>query len=305
MVAPLDPETSVWLTWSLTGNFSAEVASTKGSPTFPSREIAARAELLLQEIQHKAKKAGGSQDEYVKAAVASIGGALRSLHTAYSGRKLNFDENEKLRIAYLKSAREMIRFGSKGIDFVKALPATAVPTGLGSVTISQVFHLADWQIVLLTLSLAGLSYVGYILLVRWGSRKQLQSYVDQDYERDLYYAQYLRRVRAILIALYEELQALYLASFAVNFVPNPPPADQIVNRALPAHGTMCPYVHKHKREGRITWDLWALCETGGDAAQHCELWEGERPATWPTNPTPRARFRLWTRGGGFLARERQ
>jgi len=37
--------------------------------------------------------------------------------------------------------------------------------------------------------------------------------------------------------------------------------------------TMCDYVHKHMKEGKITPKLWPLCEAGGKVAEEeCDLW---------------------------------
>jgi hypothetical protein len=39
--------------------------------------------------------------------------------------------------------------------------------------------------------------------------------------------------------------------------------------------TMCPYVHKHMNENKITANLWPMCETG-QGVRSCPIWEGQK-----------------------------
>jgi len=290
----LSPATAVWLTWALTGHFSSEFLSASQPPIFPSRDNAKLAEDVLEQIQKQTEDAGPPWNQYVAAAVVAIRGALRSLHTVYTGRKLNFDENEKLRQAYLDSAKEMVEFGKSATDFLKALPTTGIPTAAGYLYVSQVLRLSDLATLLLTLSFAGLSYGAYVVLLRWRARATLNSYIRQDYERDLYYRQYLQRVKIILISLYENLVALCQAARITVPVTVAVPSREIVEQTLPPIQPMCKYVHKHMSEGRIRWDLWAKCETGGIASRKCELWEGDEPLR--SHPRWYVRVMRWARG---------
>ena len=259
---------AVELTWAMTGSSAKESSS---------QTYAAAAEQNLKDIQQKAEKAGGQEQEYVTRAVASIRASIRSLDIAYKSRELNFQENEKLRSVSLDEVKALEEFGKTGGDFLKSLPTIAITTGAGVLTLNQVATLSDWQSWLLGIIFAGAGYLANLRLVKRSQRTKKRLYVDQDYERNQYYEHYLSRVKTTLISLHGDVERVHTAVFGQAYDPTAN-AIQVVDqvlRGVQAHA--CLYVHKHKREGRITPELWPRCETGGEAARSCPIWEGPPP----------------------------
>ena len=106
--------------------------------------------------------------------------------------------------------------------------------------------------------------------------------MTQDYERGLYYDQYVRRVAEILLGLFLDLERIHRRVFQDNFETDMTPAavEKIVKGTLAGvRPTLCRYTHKHMRENKITPELWTLCESGNlEAVGMCPLWEGQRDA---------------------------
>jgi hypothetical protein len=266
----LPPFTTIRLAWSLTGKFSQEAGS---------QEIAALAEQVLKDIQSRSQKSSDREQQYINGAISTIQSSLRSLDTIYKGRELNFKENGELRAVYLETVKENLEFGKRAQDFLKSLPTMTFVAGAGTVTLSQLIVLSPWQWVLLGLGLAGLGYMINVMIVHLTRRRQQQLYLEQDYERNLYYDQYVTRVRTALFSLYLDLDRIHWNSFGQSYPINPgQPAQDIVEDVVKGiRSSMCPYVHKHMSEHRVTPQLWARCESGGEGAKHCPLWEGSPP----------------------------
>jgi len=259
----LPPFTAVRLTWALTGQFPKDPES---------QNIYALADKVLKDIQGQAK--GGPEQEYVDGTVAIIMAGMRTLDTIYKGRELNFGENEKLRSVALDNARENLEFGKKAQDFIKSLPAMTVTTGTGVITASAL-GMDPLQLWMLGVGLAGLSYMVNLWIVRATYVRKQKLYLKQDYERNLYFEQYVTRVSTTLTSMYLDIDRVHERVFGQPY-PLEPPEDvsRIVEETLKGiRHTMCDYVHKHMREGKIAPRLWPLCETGGKAAEECELWE--------------------------------
>jgi hypothetical protein len=129
------------------------------------------------------------------------------------------------------------------------------------------------------LGLAGAGYIINLGIVRFTRRRQQQLYLEQDYERNLYYDQYVTRVRTALFSLYLDLDRIHANIFGQSYPINSgQSAQDIVEEVVKGiRSTMCPYVHKHMKEHRIIPTLWPRCETGGEGARHCPLWEGLPP----------------------------
>jgi hypothetical protein len=105
-------------------------------------------------------------------------------------------------------------------------------------------------------------------------------YVAQDYERGLYYEQYLSRVTAIILGLFLDLERIHRRVFGENYEIDVSPGTvrSIVDDTLAGVGsTFCPYVHKHFTDKKVTPELWTRCESGNpQAVRRCPFWEGKR-----------------------------
>jgi hypothetical protein len=254
------------MVWAITGRFTTDDSS---------QAIAQSAEDGLKAIEEEASTIGGAEKAYVTAAAATMRASLRSLDTAYKGRQLNFEENEKLRAAYLESVAETLEFGTKASDFIKTLPTMTV-SAAGGVTAAQIVGLSGGVLWAVGLALAALGYLVNVLAVRKARAKRQRLYVAQDYERSLYYDQYVTRVARILEGLLLDLERLHNRVFAQYFDAEHSPSvvTRMVGEVLAGvRPTFCPHVHKHIKEGNVTPELWALCETGDQGATHvCAHW---------------------------------
>lgn len=105
-------------------------------------------------------------------------------------------------------------------------------------------------------------------------------HIKQDYERNMYYEQYLARVQLILESLYTDIDQIHHNIFGAQYPdPDKERAPRLLAVIQPTH---CKYMHKHMMEGKITPKLWLLCETGTvereaqklkDRKQMCNRWE--------------------------------
>lgn len=260
----LPPVTAVRMVWARTGSFSDDLHS---------GQSAALVEAALKEIKDRAEK-DENERRYVISAISTMDASLRNLDIIYKGRQLNFNENEKLRTAYLASVNENLDFGNKTKDFLKSLPAMSIG-GAGSVTVAQYFKLSSIQLWGVGIALAGLGYVINLVIVRAMRRGKQMLYVRQDYERDLYYNQYLTRVATTLTALYLDLDRIHKNAFGQSY-PMDADVKVVVGEMLEGvRATFCNYIHKHMNEKKITPELWSLCETGKDT-ENCPFWEGKK-----------------------------
>ena len=237
------------------------------------------AESRLKDISRKAEKRGGEDERYVLGVIPTIEASLRSLDIIHKGRQLNFAENAKLRSAYLSSIEDSLNFGAKAQDFVKALPTMTIAGTTGTMLLSQSEKWNDTYAWLVGLLFAAIGYFINLYIIRFNRKRKQKYYVVQDYERTLYYEQYISRASIILKALYLELDNIHK-----NIFGEPYPIDKdadalleqkdVVERLLAGvRTTYCKYIHTHMREDKINVDLWAICEAGNDEAQEkCPFW---------------------------------
>lgn len=264
----LPPATAVRLSWARTGSFTND----------PNSQMAAQmAEQAVKDLKARSES-NDPEKEYVANAVAAMDASIRNLEIVYKGRNLNFEENSKLRKSYLESINESIQFGTKAKDFVKSLPAMAVTTA-GGVTLLDIIKDNGWNEPTLWgfgIALAGVGYLINLGAVRYARLKTQEHYVRQDYERDLYYQQYINRSKSILLGLYKDIERIHRKHFGAYYE-DVDQAAEVVNDVLKGvHTTSCPYVHLHMSQGIISPKLWPMCEAGvGEAVRNCEFWERE------------------------------
>lgn len=249
----LPPEIAVRMVWSLTEKFHRNGESIVS---------AKMTETLLEDIRNQTID---PDKEYINGAIATMYTALRSLDTVYRGRELNFEENEKLRKTYLEAVQKNIEFGKKAMDYLKTLP-TMVISGTGGVTAAELlFKVFDIRfLAIVGLFFAGLGFLGHLIYVRLTRNFKLNLYVTQDYERNLYYEQYVNRVTAILQNLYDELDHLHQNVFGFSYsqVFYSDENNNIEQFLSGIHPTFCKSIHKHMSEKKIKSKHWTRCETG-------------------------------------------
>ena len=265
--ALLPTVTAVRMAWAITGKFSDDRSKT----------IAAYVDNELKTVEDEASKAGPEEKSYVTSAVATIRSSMRSLEIIHKGRELNFKENETLRKVYLESIAKSLDFGKQASDFLRSLPAIVIG-GAGGVAMADVVGLSGVMLWGVGLGLAGLGYLVNLFFVKRGRRQTQMLYVSQDYERNLYYEQYIDRVRDILQGLFLDLERIHKRVFGENYEVKIDLNDvKILVDAILAgvSPTFCQFVHQHMKEKKVTPELWTKCESGNtQAVRTCPFWEG-------------------------------
>lgn len=268
----LPPITGVRMAWALTGEFSND----------PNSQLSA--ELIHATIKDLKERAQSNDKEnkYIVSAIATINASRRSLDTVYKGRQLNFDENEKLREAYLEDAQKTINFGKQAQDYINSLPAVTIGAVSG-LTLSQWLaaslnidkDLAPW---ILGLLFAAIGFLVNLWFVRVGRDRKLDLYIKQDYERDLYYQHYVTRVQTILTSLYGDLDRIHNNVYGQNYPVGNIQVGELVKETLSGiWPTFCPKIHEHIRKSLVTPEYWPICETGIDnAVKICPRWESPK-----------------------------
>lgn len=262
----LSPLSALRITWAQTGNFSDDPHS---------RQTALEAENALKGIEQLAKKSD-RENLFVGNAIGSMKASLRSLDIIYKSRQDNFRENEKLRASYMQSITDSLEFGKKAEDFLKSLP-TMTLTAAGGVTIGQLFGLSSVYIWALALGAGAAGYMLNLWYVNRSRRLTQMHLIQHDYDRNLYYKQYIDRVALVLMSLYYELDRIHTNVFGSSYPLDnnnlPDLVDDILGGVKP---TLCKFVHAHIREGKITPELWPMCETGVDqVVKTCPYWRTE------------------------------
>ncbi len=263
----LPPFSAVRMAWALTGAFSNDEHS---------KHSAVLVESWLKDIKQLAEKQS-AEKEYVFNTIACMESSLRSLDTAYKGRQLNFEENEKLRSTYLESIKENLEFGKKAQDFLKSLPSMSIGAA-GGVTVAKALGASSISLWCIGIGLAALGYVVNLWFVRRTRKQRQLLYISQDYERDLYYDHYISRVSLILTSLYLDIDRIHKKVFDQPYPVEAESASEIIVDLLKGvRPTLCKFVHKHMREKKVTPELWSSCETGNlEVVEGCPLWEGKK-----------------------------
>lgn len=262
--ALLSPALAVRLTWARTGAFTNDDYSKAG---------ALRVEAAIKEIKLRAG-ADPAEKDYVEGALNLMEAAMRSLDTVYKGRNNNFDENAKLRESNLETIKEGLEFGTKAKDFLKSLPTVGITVGAGTISLADMLgsEADNTALALAALVLAGVGYLIHAVCVVVFRKSRQRLYVRQDYERDLYYEQYLSRVRLVLTDLLIQVECLHVRMFGQAYPPCLDGEDPVELLLKGIRPTYCKHVHRHMADGTITPHLWALCESGS-AAHGCPKWK--------------------------------
>ncbi|KYK30239.1 MAG: hypothetical protein AYK19_04675 [Theionarchaea archaeon DG-70-1] len=277
----LPPLTAVQIVWARTGLFSKE----KHSP-FPGllsegakKNAETKSEKALKILINSAGD-NPKEKEYVVRVMAAMDASLRSIHTAYNGRNLNFDENKKLREAYLENINESMSYGFKLKDILRGLPTISLG-GLGGYILTETLFfepIVEWFIIVVSLLIGYFS--GWAIIVFKG-RKMQKLYIRQEYERTIYFCRYVEQVADILEFLYEEVHRIHEEVFDSPYFEEEEykasakkeAESEIIKKMLKGMlPKSCEYVHGHLQNGKITSELWPICETGRTKIieKHCE-----------------------------------
>lgn len=263
--------------WALTGKWS-------GNPE--SRKQAQNEEDRLKDLKKRAEESGDSREKaYVEGVISIINSGLRDLGIIYEGRNKNFEEVDTLRSAQFESIEHYSKLTGGWQSAWPRLSAGGIGGISGAIGLSELVekvagNTPDWWTGAFTIGGVGVSYILHEwIVVPLVKRAKMKDIIKRDYDRNLYYDQYVDRSRLTLRSIYRDLERLHASAFrgpydgTVN-------EDQVVNDVMAgAPSTMCPHVHRHTLRGLITPDLWSMCETG-NGKETCPYWP--TPLTSPS-----------------------
>lgn len=289
----LPPISAVHIVWARTGAFSDDLQSQLAAASAETELKRIRRQIEEEKNSKKSENSStersrdsccnsidAKEREYITNAITAMDAALRSLEIIHKSRELNFKENAEIRELYQESVKENIDFGNKFKDVLKSWPTMTI-TGLGgTTTIAKFFSdnssISNFQLAAIGLAMTAAGYIANLGIIKLMRKRKQKLYVKQDYDRNLYFVQYLGRAEVILRSLYSDLELIHENIFGKVYPSKEKEVfiEKMFNGVKPRH---CKYIHKHMNEKKITPDLWSLCETGEkDAIEKCPLWESDK-----------------------------
>jgi len=294
----LPPSTAIRLVWACTGTFSKD-KDLRLSPISVCEAMKDIRSLSGKIPPSKNEENNKKEKEYLARAEIAMNSCLRSIHTLYKGRELNFKENEELREAYIKSLKESIDFGNKLRDLLKSLPTMTIGGVSGYTVIKyfsdgffikyldgysvgngwrpQFYDISAWVIAILGIAFG--YFFNDLVLMKWTHKRKQMLYIISDYERNIYYEHYLGHASALLRSLYQDLNQIYREIFGnpeyeENMDEINKTIEDLLKGAQPEH---CHYYYEHMKKKRITPGKWAMCETGFEEdLERCPHWKYEK-----------------------------
>ena len=260
----LPPFLAVGITWALTGKWSENAES---------RSKASDEEDRLRDFVQRARNSGDVKElSYVEGAVSAINLGLRNLAIIAELRKKNFQEVDRLRGAQLSVVEHFQKLTGSWQSLGPRLGAVGIGGVLGG-SLSTVLGNLPGE-VNAAISIGGMIFfylLHGVVVVPIVKHFKMRDIMKRDYDRNLYYDQYLERSKLALRSTYRDLERLHTSIFARPY-DETVNVDSLVESMIGgAKSTMCEHVHNHMVQGIITADLWSMCETG-DGKENCRHW---------------------------------
>jgi len=258
----LPPEWAIEFAWARTTQLSSNL------------EVRLDADRAKQQMDDIKKKAEQSKDDkeslYVNGVHLAIESTFRNLVTARNALDLNFTEALQLREQKRKNIQYAESFSSELQSLVPRISGMTIGGVSGGVLLSTI--LENWfppslKPYAMPLVLAFGAAIGYILhgvvVVPWVQKKLQKECIRLECDRIRYYKQYVDRVKASLITLYDKVYRLHREQFGGSYKKSD--TRKITNQVLIGmEPSMCKYVSNHI-EDIIKPEFWSMCETGYDA----------------------------------------
>lgn len=266
----LPPGLAVRLAWDLTGEWS-ETTAVQDRAKIANSRLAALADQALNGPDEDEKK-------YVPQAVKYIYSCQRSLAAIYASRKLNFEEVRQMREAQRESIEAYSKLTANWQSAWPRVVSVGIGGSAGALTLVDLakgyfpsINPAVLQAYMFIIGAGVLYLVNEFIVLPWVRRSLMMERVRGDYDRNLYYAQFIERTRSALVSLYEDVDRVHQKVFRSPYEPQPDVTkivDGVLAGVLP---TMCDKVHDHMHRGLATPNLWSICETG-TAKESCPNW---------------------------------
>jgi len=268
----LPPFTAIRLVWARTGSFTDDPHSQLASV------LAENSQKEIIALAKSGKDQNFKEYQYVIDAAATMDAGIRNLDIVYKGRQDNFKDNEKLRDTYLASIQDTQEFGKSLKDVLRSLPTMTIGSVSGIAFAEKILNIKGEALWGVGLGLAAVGYLVNLAFVRYSRGRKQRLFIMQDYERSMYYEQYVNRGAAILYSLYLDIDRIHKAIFGKEYpIGEKTVGDLIENILVGVRPTFCKYIHKHMRDDKITPELWVLCETGNpEETKNCPIWKTEK-----------------------------
>lgn len=263
---PIRPETAARLAWSLTLAHS-------GSKTV-GELYAQRPHNLMDDIKKQAEKSGREQDiKYVDNLYVAIYACLRGLVTIINGRNLNYKEIDELRDKQRELIKSLSTFTINTQTLLPRLIGPGAITLAGGLTISELLvrqfpKVSPYSLYIGLITALALAYFTIELaIVPRLVRRAQKIMVENDYERNLYYRQYVERSKLALTSLLDEALGIYKKFYGDYEIEDKDSViDEIVAGIAPSqmgNYKPCKYIEKcYWDEEEILTKRWPVCETG-------------------------------------------
>lgn len=254
----LPPDMAVRIAWALTNQLSESESV---------RLEATRATQLMKDIRINVDIKDKKEEQYVNWVCAAIEATYRDLVTITNGRNLNFAEVKELRDKEMEKLNQNSQFTTNLQSSIPKISGMTIG-GVGiSILFTKIVPIFEEGYFLPVLAIgAAISYVidGLYFIPRTNEKIQNQK-VKLDYDRNLYYMQYINRSREALKALYISADRYHRNIFRSSYYSKEeiPEIETIIDEVLSGISpTMCNNISKCMIGNIVKPDMYAVCETG-------------------------------------------
>ena len=291
-IPPILPEQVVQWAWGLTIAHSGSENETDLQP----QEKSIREEMknVRQKLTDEDNKSPlkGKDIQYMDNVLAAIDGTVRTLLIIIRGRNKNFEETDSLMEMYIKKNESINNFTlSFQSAFGRVASMTFGGTSATAIVATLFPDLAVW-IFPLILSGCGALFYGFYELVATPrkDRENRKARIRNDYQRDVYFLNYIERCKSALVGLLLNTFSAYETIYDKSYVNSAKSklndtetmrakrnyAEKIVENALAPLGRKyyCDNIHECYRNKVFINDfnIWANCESG-QGKEGCEIFK--------------------------------
>jgi len=269
---PILPREAVQFTWALTigqsGSADAEGLRER------QKDIQDYIDGIRSELVKKGK-ANQQHIRYIDAIYAAINSCVRTLHIIIRGRDTNFKEVDKLKEVYLAKAEAITTFsGNLQSAFGRIATITIGGTSATAIVAYYFPNLPTFVFPLVLAAAGAISFGVHEQFVKpWQQKENVKASIRNDYQRNLYYQQYVRRTKDALTRLFKETLDLYKEIYDGSYDPKydiPKNREEFTDNLLGPLGFnipyICPNIHDCFAKGIIldkkNLDRWPTCESG-------------------------------------------
>ena len=278
IIPPILPETAVEWAWGLTHSFSTSKEG-KGIGESISLDIRSRMKRIRDEVEAEENTGRESDLVYVNAVMAAVDSTARNLGIIIAGRNLNFKGVDDLRDARQDNVKAAERLSKDAQSYVPRLFAAG--GGLSAPFVLLEFFgitLPAAVVVALGVIAAGVAYLLFQVLVAPRRRTAAQKVlIDADYQRNVYYSQYLSSSRSALQSLLENVLHFHRRVYGLVYDSRYNDLNNVKGFVAGVMGgphadpKRCPHIDEHYHERIITPVLWPSCDSG-EGAEKCPFY---------------------------------